>query len=53
MSKLQQEQAQAVVAFREALAKSFERYTIQRFSGPEIAAIVRRAQWPSEPVTTR
>lgn len=51
LSKSEQDAAKhfhrGVSALREHLAVNFERYTIQRFSGPEIADIVRRAVLPS------
>lgn len=52
MNKTEQEQAQAfqkgVEAMRKHLAVNFDTYakSLSRFSGPEIAAIVRRVEGP-------
>jgi hypothetical protein len=35
-----------VITLREHLATQFGKYTIQRFSGPQIADIIRRAELP-------
>ena len=50
MSKAEQDEAKAfhkgVQAMRDYFAANMEAYKLQRFSGPEIAAIVRRVEGP-------
>jgi hypothetical protein len=53
MAKTNQQRNEAMVEgielMREFLAKQFDNYKIQHFSGPEIAAIIRRCASPKLP----